>query len=118
MLGFASYYCLLVEGFARYAAPLHKLVAKLKPNPVKKKAGSDISLQDHWDWCCEQAFNTLKQMLISAPVLGYADFSKPFVLEVDASALGLGAVFSQEQEGGLQHPIAYASRGCDHQNVI
>lgn len=45
--------------------------------------------------------NTLKQMLISAPVLGYADFSQPFVLEVDASGLGLGAVLSQEKEGGL-----------------
>lgn len=110
-LGFASYYRRFVEGFARYAAPLHKLVAKLQPGSKKKRGGSGISLRDHWDWGCAQAFNTLKKMLIGAPVLGYADFSKPFVLEIDASGLGLGAVLSQEQEGGPRRPIAYASRG-------
>ncbi|KAL2102024.1 hypothetical protein ACEWY4_003785 [Coilia grayii] len=87
------------------------LVAKLQPGPEKKKAGPGISLRDHWDWGCEQTFNILKQMLIGAPVLGYADFSKPFVFEIDASGLGLGAVLSQEQQGELRRPIAYASRG-------
>lgn len=52
----------------------------------------------------------LKRLLVEAPVLGYADFSKPFVLEIDASQVGLGAVLSQEQEG-QRRPIAYASRG-------
>lgn len=52
----------------------------------------------------------LKRSLVEAPVLGYADFSKPFVLEIDASQVGLGAVLSQEQEG-QRRPIAYASRG-------
>lgn len=117
-LGFASYYRRFVEGFARYATSLHILVAKLQPGPKKKRVGSDTFLRDHWDWGCDQAFNTLKQMLISAPVLGYADFSKPFILEVDASGLGLGAVLTQEQEGGLRRPIAYASRVCGRQNVI
>ena len=110
-LGFASYYRRFVEGFARYAAPLHKLVAKLQPAPKKKQTGFNASLRDHWDWGCEKAFETLKAKLISAPVLGYADFSKPFVLEVDASGLGLGAVLSQQQGEGQRRPVAYASRG-------
>lgn len=46
--------------------------------------------------------------LTTAPVLTYADFSLPFILEVDASHSGLGAVLSQEQEGKVR-PIAYAS---------
>lgn len=46
---------------------------------------------------------------MSAPVLAYADFSRPFILEVDASLSGLGAVLSQEKEGQVR-PIAYASR--------
>ena len=52
----------------------------------------------------------LKLKLISASVLAYPDFGKPFVLETDASIQGLGAVLSQVQEDGRPHPIAYASR--------
>lgn len=103
------YYQRFVQGFARYAAPLHKLVAKLQPHPKRNRTGRTVSLQDHWDWGCDQAFNTLRDKLISAPVLGYADLSKPFILEVDAS--GLGLVLSQEQDEGPRRPVAYASRG-------
>lgn len=55
-------------------------------------------------------FETLKVKLTTAPVLAYADFSLPFILEVDASHGGLGAVLSQAQAGKVR-PIAYASRG-------
>lgn len=51
----------------------------------------------------------LKQRLVSAPTLAFADFNLPFILEVDASHIGLGAVLSQEQQGKIR-PIAYASR--------
>lgn len=43
-------------------------------------------------------------------MLAYADFTKPFILEVDASHSGLGVVLSQESEG-KKRPVAYASRG-------
>ncbi|GFN95390.1 Pol polyprotein [Plakobranchus ocellatus] len=55
------------------------------------------------------AFNNLKSALTTAPVLGYADFSLPFQLEVDASFEGLGAILKQEQPQGRK-VIAYASR--------
>ena len=56
------------------------------------------------------SFQTLKEKLTSAPVLFYPSFEKPFVLEIDASIAGLGAVLSpQSQEDGLLHPVAYAS---------
>lgn len=51
----------------------------------------------------------LKELLTSAPIVGYADYTKPFVLKVDASLNGLGAVLSQHQDGELR-VIAYASR--------
>ena len=49
------------------------------------------------------------------PVLAYPDFSKSFVLETDASARGLGAILSQEQEDNRLHPVAYASRALSLQ---
>ena len=107
-LGFASYYRRFVEGFAKLAGPLHQLVAELAGK--KSKRGSEKNLEAAWTPQCEQAFQALKEKLVSAPVLAYADFSKPFILEVDASYSGLGAVLSQETDSGVR-PVAYASRG-------
>ena len=47
----------------------------------------------------------------TVPVLAFADFKKPFLLETNASIEGLGAVLSQKQDDSRYHPIAYASRG-------
>lgn len=108
-LGFASYYRRFVEGFARIAAPLHQLVARLEAGRVKSK-GRASWLGDNWNPECQQSFQSLKERLICAPVLAYADFTKPLILEIDASQGGLGAVLAQEQNGHRK-PIAFASRG-------
>ncbi|XP_060719718.1 retrovirus-related Pol polyprotein from transposon 412 [Tachysurus vachellii] len=106
-LGFASYYRRFVEGFAKMAAPLHKLVVELAGNRSRKRG--EQCFVSAWTESCQRSFEALKGKLTTAPVLAYADFSLPFVLEVDASYSGLGAVLSQEQ-GGKVRPIAYASR--------
>ncbi|RXN22039.1 Transposon Ty3-I Gag-Pol poly [Labeo rohita] len=106
-LGFASYYRRFVEGFAKLAAPLHKLVAEFVGSRHKKSAGP--SFASAWTEHCQNSFDTLKEKLTTSPILAYADFSLPFILEVDASHRGLGAVLSQEQEGKVR-PIAFASR--------
>ncbi|XP_042072601.1 uncharacterized protein LOC106632647 [Haplochromis burtoni] len=100
-LGFASYYRRFVEGFAALAA----LAAG-----TKTKKGSGQSLSAIWTPQCEESFEALKAKLVSAPVLAYADFTCPFILEIDASHSGLGAVLSQDVEGVVR-PVAYASRG-------
>lgn len=107
-LGFASSYHRFVEGFAKLAGPLHKLVARLAGTTSKK--GSGQVFQTAWTLECEESFEALKSKLTSAPVLAYADFSRPFILETDVSHSGLGGVLLQETEGGIR-PIAYASSG-------
>ena len=46
---------------------------------------------------------------MTAPVLVFPDFNKPFLLETDASKEGLGAVLSQKQDDGRYHPVAFGS---------
>ena len=48
----------------------------------------------------QAAFETLKKACLEAPVLAFADFSKPFLLETNVSKLGLGVVLSQKQPDG------------------
>ena len=47
---------------------------------------------------------------MTAPILAFADYTKPFLLETDASKDGLGAVLSQKQMDGWYHPMAFGSR--------
>ena len=60
----------------------------------------------------QQAFNTLNEALVTAPVLGYPDFNREIMLETDASLQGLGAVLSQDETQKL-HIIAYASQSLN-----
>ena len=95
-LGLTSYYRRFVESYSQLAKPLYHLTQKGVPY--------------RWTPECQQAFNTLKDKLMSAPVLMYPDFEVPFVLETDPSHCGLGAVLAQCQVDGSMRPIAYASR--------
>ena len=100
-IGLASYYRRFVPSFASIASPLHSLTKK----------NSKFS----WTAGCQAAFDKLKELLVSAPVLAYPRFGQgiQFVLETDASGVGLGAVLSQTQADGQLHPVAYASRSLD-----
>ena len=83
-LGLASYYRRFVRGFSKVASPLNALTRK--------------SVAFVWTPECRKAFEQLKTLLVTAPLLRYPDFSRPFILETDASGAGLGAVLAQSQE--------------------
>ena len=110
-LGFAGYYRRYVKGYSSMAAPLYRLTSG---DPRKKKRGAQKSPGPGqpflWTTECEVVFQLLKEKLVDAPVLGYPDYSLPFLLQTDASGEGLGAVLAQIQ-GGMERVIAYASRG-------
>ena len=93
-LGLASYYRRYIHRFADIAAPLHAMTKK--------------GVTFAWTKASAEAFTTLKNCLLQAPILIYSRFTpdaSTFVLQTDASAVGLGAVL--EQDG---HVVAYASR--------
>ena len=83
------------------AKPLYKLI--LGENTSKKQ--NTIK----WDPEGQEAFNKLKKLCTTTPILAYAEFGKPFKLHTDASVLGLGAVLYQVQDG-VEKVISYASR--------
>ncbi len=58
----------------------------------------------------QNAFEELNVELTSAPVLAYPDFQRPLVTCTDDSSKTVGAVLSQTDENGRDHPIHYASR--------
>lgn len=64
-----------------------------------------------WPPDMEQTFHTLKLSLAETVVLTHPDFAHPFMLSVDASLDGIGAVLSQIKEGETRaRPIAFASK--------
>ena len=63
-----------------------------------------------WTAIQQESFDKLKDVLTSAPILAYPDYSKRFILETDASLKGLGAVLTQEDDEGNFCVISYASR--------
>ena len=116
-LGLASYYRRFIDKFAEKARCLHELVGptsnKHRKARAKKEATTVIQTEPtifEWTTKHQEVFDALKEALSTAPVLGYPDFSREFILEIDASLNGLGAILSQQGKDGQIRVIAYASR--------
>jgi hypothetical protein len=108
-LGFAGYFRKFIKNFAGIAKPLHEML-KLA---LEKKGRINSKVAFVWKDVHQGAFDKLVEALTSTPVLAFADFTKEFLVETDASAYGgLGAVLFQVQDG-LKRVIAYASRGLN-----
>jgi hypothetical protein len=90
-LGFAGYYRRFVPKFSSIAKPLTRLLEK--------------GVLFVWSSDCEVSYQTLKNKLVSAPILALLDSGKHFTVYTDASRIGLGCVWMQEGR-----VIAYGSR--------
>ena len=93
-LGTASYYRRFVQNFGMIARPLHRLTEKNRP------------------YLCQIAFETLRKKLVESPILAYPSSEAAFILDTNFSAIAIGAVLSQVQDG-VERPIAYASLGAE-----
>ena len=90
-LGLANYYRKFIQGYSKKVAPLTDLLKNDKK----------------WVWtdACQEAFEKLKVVVSSEPVLCLPDFELPFEVHTDASDKTIGGVLVQEK-----HPVAYESR--------
>lgn len=97
-LGLTGYYRRFVKNYGVIARPL-----------------TDLTQKNGFQWSlhAETAFQKLKQVLISVPVLGLPDFGQPFTIECDASFDGIGAILLQSD-----HPIVYFSKGFSFSNRL
>ena len=96
-LGMAGWFSSFIPNFSELSASLSDMTKKGKPNNLV------------WDERELESFNKLKCALAQKPILRLPDFSKPFVLQVDASERAIGCALMQEYEGKL-FPVSYGSR--------
>ena len=94
-LGLCTYYRRFVANFSSIAKELYKLTERSAPFV--------------WTESCQRAFEKLKNVLSSTPVLSYPIPEKEFILDTDASNEGIGAVLSQLVDGN-EKVVAYFSR--------
>ncbi|KAL0152007.1 hypothetical protein M9458_052725 [Cirrhinus mrigala] len=97
-LGFANFYRRFIRNFSAVAAPLTSMV---------KKNNCKLS----WSQAASEAFELLKRRFSTAPILHHPDPEREFIVEIDASNTGVGAVLSQRHgDPPKLYPCAFYSR--------
>ena len=96
-----TYYRQFIKGYAKVTHPIYDQISGDNAAHKKKKI--------QWMKECQEAFDMMKVIGISAPTLAFADFTKSFKLHTYASTIGLGAILYQEL-GRKDNMIKYASR--------
>jgi hypothetical protein len=95
-LGHIGYYKKFIKGYMQITAPMEKLLRK------------DTKFQ--WNDDCQHDLDTLKEKMVTIPILVFPDWEMTFHIHVDASSIALGAILVQPGAGDLDHPIAFVSR--------
>lgn len=95
ILGMAGWYRRFLPNFSTLVAPITNLLRK--------------HTKFCWSEECKAAWETVKQHLVAAPVMSCPDFSRPFIIQTDASDYGLGAVLTQSYPEG-ERVVSFISR--------
>lgn len=95
-LGMTGYYRGFCKNFSDVVLPLTNMLR--------------ASQNFEWTAKCQTAFDSVKTLLCSAPVLAAPRYECSFKMDVDASANGAGAVLLQDDENGVEHPVGYFSK--------
>ena len=90
-LGFANFFRRFIQGYASLVAPLSDLL---------RKENTSV-----WSNACQEAFDRVKEILTTAPVLKMPSFDEPFEVWCDASGFAIGAILLQ-----TGHPCSFESR--------
>ncbi len=105
-LGFVNFYQKFIHNFSDITRPLYTLTHKTQ----------------WWVWgpAEQEAFDTLKKAITSAPIFTFPSQSSRFCLECDASNFATGVVLSQAQADGMYQPVAFMLKGfsdveCNYQ---
>ncbi len=98
-MGLAGYYRTFIPHFFEIGKPLFGLLKKVTP----------------WVWGSAQhtAFEAIKIALVDSTGLALPDHDLPFLIQTDASRVGIGAVLAQERNSVVT-PICFISRGLKH----
>lgn len=95
-LGHMGCYHMFMHIYAQITMPLEKLLKKFTKFVWKKE--------------CQRYFNEIKQILVTAPILVFLDWTKEFHMHVDVLSIVLGAILAQPGDGEIDHPIVFVSR--------
>src|SRR5260370_23444708 len=98
-LGFCNYYQRFIAHYAELCVPLNDLTRKTIP----------------WNWTLkhQEACEKLKAAFLAYPVVLIPDYTKPFIIEADASLFATGAVLLQVDTNGEEHPCGYLSKSLN-----
>src|SRR4051812_28168981 len=112
-LGLLTYYRKFIRRFSEIATPLFELTMQKRVGKslrdLKKESNTPWS-EERWGEAQQKAFETLKGALLTRPILAPPRNDRKWRLATDASNVAMGAVLSQYDEEGVEHPIAYYSR--------
>jgi hypothetical protein len=103
VLGHIGYYRNFIKGYAHIKTPMEKILKK------------DCLFQ--WSEECQQSFNTLKQEMVTAPILVFLDWSKEFHVHVNGSFISLAVVLAQPRERYIDHPLSFARRNLSSTEI-